>query len=84
MTRRTETRVMMMTTGKAFMGTRLAASLHERSTAEDATETTMTYVTSSAPEMHAVESKVGAKIKSVKSKNSAMKGKQLIRSSHQK
>jgi hypothetical protein len=74
MTRRTETGVMMMTTRKAFVGTRPAASLHRRSTVEDASETTATYATSSAAEMHMTELKANAKIVSVKSKNSAMKG----------
>jgi hypothetical protein len=61
MTRRTETRVTMMTTGRAFMGTQPAASLHERSAAEDTTETTVTYVMSSVPKMHVVELKASQK-----------------------
>jgi hypothetical protein len=73
MTRRTETGVMMMTTGKAFMGTRPAASLHWRSVAENAIETTLTYVTSSMIEMHAAELKADAEIEGMKSKNSVMK-----------
>jgi hypothetical protein len=48
MTRRMETRVIMMTTRKAFMGTRPAASLHMRR-AEDAIETTVTYAMSFVP-----------------------------------
>jgi hypothetical protein len=44
-----------------------------RSTVEDAIETTAIYVTSSAPEMHAAESKIGAEIGSVKSKNNTRK-----------
>jgi hypothetical protein len=73
MTRRTETEVMMMTTGKAFMGTRLAASLHRRSVAEDAIETTATHATSSVTEMHVAELKADAEIGSVKSKNGTFK-----------
>jgi hypothetical protein len=38
----------------------------------------MTYTTSSMPEMHVEESKAGAEITSVKSKNSAMKGALII------
>jgi hypothetical protein len=93
MTRRTETGAMMMTTGRVLTGTRLAASLHRRSAAEDATETTMTYMTSSTIEMHTTELKSGIKIGSVRSKNNAMKGTMitmvltminLIGSGHQK
>jgi hypothetical protein len=40
MTRRTKTGVMMMTIEKAFVGTQPVASLHGRSVAEDAIETT--------------------------------------------
>jgi hypothetical protein len=72
MTRRTETGVMMMTTRKFFIGTQLEASLHGRSVIEDATETTMAYVTSSVPEIHAARLKAGAEIGSVKSKNSVI------------
>jgi hypothetical protein len=78
MTRRTETRDTMMTTGKAFRGTQPAASLHMRSTGEDATEKTTTYVMSSVPKMHATESKASAEIGSVKSKNNTMKGTVII------
>jgi hypothetical protein len=60
------------------MRTQPATSLHRRSTAEEAIETTMTYVTSSAPEMQAAELKAGTKIRSVKSKNNAMKGTMII------
>jgi hypothetical protein len=74
MTRRTKTGVMMMTTWRVLMGTRLVASLHQMSTAEDATKTIVTYMTSSAVGMHAAELKTGAEIGSVKSKNSEMKG----------
>jgi hypothetical protein len=42
-TRRTETGVIMVITGRSFVGTRPVASLHERSMAKDATETTATY-----------------------------------------
>jgi hypothetical protein len=42
--------------------------------AEDALETTMTYVMSSAVEMHVAELKGDAEIGSVKSKNNVMKG----------
>jgi hypothetical protein len=73
MTRTIETRVMMMTIGKAFVLTQPATSLHQRSVAEGATATTSTYVTSSAAEMHVAKFKGDAKIGSVKSKNSAMK-----------
>jgi hypothetical protein len=73
-----KTRVMMTTTGKAFLGTRPVASLHRRRTAEDATETTVTNAKSSMPEMHIDESKAGAEISSVKSKNSVMKGTMVI------
>jgi hypothetical protein len=88
-----QTGVMMMITGRAFMGTRPAASFHGRSATEDTTETTVTYATSFAPEMHAAESKANAEIRSVKSKNITIKGTMiimvvtttnLIRSSHQK
>jgi hypothetical protein len=78
MTKMMETGVMMMTTGKAFVVIRLAASLHRRSVTEDATETITTYVTSSVPEMHVAESKASAEIGSVKRKNSAMKGTMII------
>jgi hypothetical protein len=46
---------MTTTLGKAFVGTQLAASIDGRSTTKDATETIVTYVTSSMPEKHAVE-----------------------------
>jgi hypothetical protein len=46
--------------------------------AEDATETTMTYKTSSASEMHAAESKAGAEIRSMKNKNNTMKETMII------
>jgi hypothetical protein len=62
MTRRIVIGVMMVTTRRAFVGTQPVASLHRRSTTEDAAETTVAYVTSSAPEMHTTESKAGAKI----------------------
>jgi hypothetical protein len=65
---------MMMTTRRVFMGTRLAASVHRRCAAEDAIETTVIYVMSSAAKMRATELKTGTKIGSVKSKKSAMKG----------
>jgi hypothetical protein len=42
--------------------------------AEDVTETTTTYATSSAAEMHTTESKDDAEIRTVKSKNNVMKG----------
>jgi hypothetical protein len=71
MTRRTETGVMMMTTSRVLIGTRPAASLNKRSAAEDATETTMV-------EMHMAKLKTDAEIRSVKSKNSAMKGTMII------
>jgi hypothetical protein len=78
MTRRMETGDTMMTTGKASRRTWLAASLHMRSAAEDATESTVTYVTSSVPEMHVTESKASAKIGNMKSKNNTMKGTMII------
>jgi hypothetical protein len=78
MTKRMETGVMMMTTGKAFVGTRPAASLHERSVAEDITETIATFTASSVVEMHAAEVKDDTNIGSVKSKNSTMKGTMII------
>jgi hypothetical protein len=78
MTRRTGTGVTMMTTGRVLVGTWPVASLHRRSAIEDTTETTVTYVTSSATEMHVAELKTGAKIGSMKSKNSAMKGTMII------
>jgi hypothetical protein len=65
---------MMMTTEKAFVGTRPVASLHGRRTAEDVTETIATCATSSIPEMHVAGLKTCAKIRSVMSKNSMMKG----------
>jgi hypothetical protein len=46
MTRRTVTGVMMVTTERVFMGTRLPASLRVRSVAKHATETTAIYTTS--------------------------------------
>jgi hypothetical protein len=61
MTRRTECGVMMVTTGRGFVGTQPAASLHGRNMAEDAVETTMAYVMSSVPEMHAAGSKPAPK-----------------------
>jgi hypothetical protein len=78
MTRRTENRAMIITTGKAFMGTRPATSLHQRCAAEDAIETNVTSVTSSVLEMHKIGSKVGAEIGSMKRKNSAMEGTMII------
>jgi hypothetical protein len=69
---------MMVTTEKAFMGTQPIASLNGRSAAKDKIETTMTYVMSSAPEMHVAESKADAKIRSVRSKNNTMKGTMII------
>jgi hypothetical protein len=93
MTRRTETWVMMMTTRSVLVGTQPPASLHWRNAAEDATETTVTYATSSVVEMRAGRLKTRARIGSVKSKNNAMKGTMitmvltmtnLIRSGHQK
>jgi hypothetical protein len=78
MTRRAETGVMMMTTRKAFVQTLLVASLHGRSTAEDTIEASMTYVMSSAPNMHVAKLKADAEIKSVKSKKSAMKETMII------
>jgi hypothetical protein len=78
MTRRMNTGVMMVTTGRAFVGTQPAASLHGGSVAEDVVETTTIYVMSSAPKMHAAESKAGAEIRSVKSMNNAMKGTMII------
>jgi hypothetical protein len=74
MSRRTETGIMMMTTGKVFVGTWPVASLHRRSVAEDTTETTVTYTMLSTTQMHATELKVGTEIGSVNSKNSVMKG----------
>jgi hypothetical protein len=65
---------MMKTTERVLMGTRPAASLHQRGMAEDAMETTVTYMTSSVAEMHMAELKTGAGIGSVKSKNGTMKG----------
>jgi hypothetical protein len=77
MTRRTKTWVMMMATMRVHMWTWLEASLHRRSAAEDATETTMTYMMSSAVEMHAAGLKIDAEIRSGKSKNSVMKGTRI-------
>jgi hypothetical protein len=74
MTWRTEIGVRVVTTRRALMGTRPVASLNRRSMAEDTAETTMIYVMSSTSEMHAAESNAGAEIRSVKSKNSTMKG----------
>jgi hypothetical protein len=68
---------MTVTTERVFMGASPATSLHVRSTAEDTAETTVIYATSSTPEMHAVESKTGAKIRSVKSKNNVRKGSMI-------
>jgi hypothetical protein len=73
MTRRTETGVMMMTTGKAFVLTWKGASLHGRSMAKDATETTVTYMMSSAPEMQTAEFKANSETGSMKIKNNTMK-----------
>jgi hypothetical protein len=78
MTMRIEIGVMMMTTRRVVVGTWPTASLHQRSAAEDAIETTMTCTTSSTVEMHMVELKTDAEIGSVKSKNSAMKGTMII------
>jgi hypothetical protein len=74
MTRRIEIGVMMMTTRRVLMGTQPVASLHRRSMAEEGIETITTYTMSYAVEMHVAELKIGAKIRSMKSKNSAMKG----------
>jgi hypothetical protein len=62
MSRRMETRVMMMTSEKAFIKTRPIASLQERSAAKDAIETTVIYGTSSSAEMHAAELKPTPKL----------------------
>jgi hypothetical protein len=70
MIRRTETKVTMMTNGRVPMGTRLAASLHQRSVVE----ATVTYTMSSMAEMHVAESKAGVEIRSVMNKNNAMRG----------
>jgi hypothetical protein len=78
MTKRTETGVMMVTTARAFVGTRPAESLHGGTIAEDAAKPIVICVTSSTPEMHAAELKAGAEIGSVKSKNSATKGTMII------
>jgi hypothetical protein len=69
---------MMVTTGRVFMGTQAAASLHGRSMAEDVVETTATYVMSSTPETHVTGSKINTEIRSVKSKNNARKGTMII------
>jgi hypothetical protein len=53
-------------------------SLHGRSAAKDAIETIATCVTSSALEMHVARLKAGAEIRSMMSKNSAMKGTMII------
>jgi hypothetical protein len=58
----------MVTTGRAHRG-------HD---GDHAAETTTIYATSSTLEMHVTESKAGAEIESVKSKNSAMKGIMII------
>jgi hypothetical protein len=68
----------MTTTKKAFVGTQPVASLHRRSVAKDAIETTVTYATSSTLEMHAAKSKASVEIGSVKSKNHTMKGTMII------
>jgi hypothetical protein len=60
----------MMTTGFVPMGTRPTSSLHQRGLVE----TTVTYATSSAAEMHAARLKAGAEIRSVMSRNSMMRG----------
>jgi hypothetical protein len=49
-----------------------------RSVAKDVAETTMIYAMSSAPETHVAESKIGAEIKSVKSKNNTRKWTMII------
>jgi hypothetical protein len=69
---------MMTTTEKAFVGTQPVASLHGRCIAEDTIETTATYTMPSTLEIHAAKLKDGAKIGSMKSKNSAMKGTMII------
>jgi hypothetical protein len=74
MTRRIETGVMIMTIRRVLVGTWLASSLHQRSTAEDVIETTVTCVTSSTVELHMAELKTSIEIGNVKSKNIVMKG----------
>jgi hypothetical protein len=74
MTRRIETGVMIMTIRRVLVGTWLASSLHQRSTAEDVIETTVTCVTSSTVELHMAELKTSIEIGSEKSKNIVMKG----------
>jgi hypothetical protein len=59
---------------ESLPGARPAVSLHRRCAVEDTMETTAIYVTSSATEIHVAEFKAGAEIRSVKSKNSVMKG----------
>jgi hypothetical protein len=72
------TGVIMVTTENVFMETRPAASLHVRSAADDIARTTVTYTTSSAPEMHTAKLKAGAENGSVRSKNNMMKGTMTI------
>jgi hypothetical protein len=67
-------RVRTLTTAKAHVGTRPAASLPRRSVAENEIGTTGTCVTLSTTEMHATRSKTGAKSETALSANYAIKG----------
>jgi hypothetical protein len=69
---------MMMTTGKVLMGTRPTASLRWRSATEDATEMTVTYVTSSAAEIHMAGSRTGAETESMTRSSDVTKGTMTI------
>jgi hypothetical protein len=69
---------MMMTTGKVLMGTRPTASLRWRSATEDATEMTVTYVTSSAAEIHMAGSRTNTETESMTRSSDVTKGTMTI------
>jgi hypothetical protein len=68
------TGIMRMTTGVVPVGTRLAASLQQRSMVEGMVETTTTCATSTVLEMHVAGYRTGIRNGSVMSRNSMMRG----------
>jgi hypothetical protein len=78
MTRRMWTGDVRTTIGVVPMGTRPAASLHQRCAIKGMVETTATCMMSSAAEMHAARSKTRAKIRCVTSRSSVMRGNMTI------
>jgi hypothetical protein len=65
---------MFMTTGRACMGTQQEVSLYRRNAVEGQTGMTEICMTSSATEMHAVQSKTGIKTVSILNRSGTKKG----------